>query len=163
MNKTRVLVFAACLIALAGCSKKAEKEAEPIVPVQVTEVKLDSIRRIVTSDAVLYPRNQASVVPKISAPVKKIHVNRGDHVKEGQLLAVLENRDLAAAAMESKGMYEQAEASYKVTSGASVPEELTKSKADRSVGQTVARRRSKGAGEPAEAVQRWSAGAQAGG
>jgi len=130
MKHAGVLIFAACLIALAGCSKKAEKEAEPIVPVQVTEVKLDSIRRIVTSDAVLYPRNQASVVPKISAPVKKIHVNRGDHVKEGQLLAVLENRDLAAAAMESKGMYEQAEASYKVTSGASVPEELTKSKAD---------------------------------
>jgi HlyD family secretion protein len=130
MNHPGVLVFAACLIPLAGCSKKAEKEAEPVVPVQVTEVKLDSIRRIVTSDAVLYPRNQASVVPKISAPVKKIHVNRGDHVKEGQLLAVLENRDLTAAAMESKGMYEQAEASYKVTSGASVPEELTKSKAD---------------------------------
>ena len=128
MSKMRVLVFSACL--LAGCSKKAEKEAEPIVPVQVTEVKLDSIRRIVTADAVLYPRNQASVVPKISAPVTKINVNRGDHVKEGQLLAVLENRDLAAAAMESKGMYEQAQASYKVTSGASVPEELTKSKAD---------------------------------
>jgi HlyD family secretion protein len=130
MNHTRLLVFAACLIALGGCSKKAEKEAEPVVPVQVTEVKLDSIRRIVASDAVLYPRNQASVVPKISAPVKKIHVNRGDHVKEGQLLAVLENRDLTAAAMESKGMYEQADANYKVTSGASVPEELTKSKAD---------------------------------
>jgi multidrug efflux pump subunit AcrA (membrane-fusion protein) len=130
MNHARVLIFAACLIAFAGCSKKAEKEAEPVVPVQVTEVKLDSIRRIVTSDAVLYPRNQASVVPKISAPVKKIHVNRGDHVKEGQLLAVLENRDLTAAAMESKGLYEQAEAIYKVTSGASLPEELTKSKAD---------------------------------
>jgi HlyD family secretion protein len=130
MNIARVLIFAACLVALAGCSKKVEKEAEPIVPVQVTEVKLGSIRRIVTSDAVLYPRNQASVVPKISAPVKKIHVNRGDHVQEGQLLAVLENRDLTAAAMESKGLYEQAEASYKVTSGASVPEELTKSKAD---------------------------------
>jgi HlyD family secretion protein len=130
MNHTRVQVFAACLIAFAGCAKKAEKEAEPIVPVQVTEVKLDSIRRIVTSDAVLYPRNQASVVPKISAPVTKINVNRGDHVKQGQVLAVLENRDLSAAAMESKGMYEQAESSYKVTSGASVPEELTKSKAD---------------------------------
>jgi len=130
MKIARVPIFAACLMALAGCSKKAEKEAEPIVPVQVTEVKLDSIRRIVTSDAVLYPRNQASVVPKITAPVSKFHVNRGDHVKEGQLLAVLENRDLTAAAMESKGLYEQAEASYKVTSGASLPDELTKSKAD---------------------------------
>ena len=33
-------------------------------------------------------------MPKISAPVQKFHVNRGDHVKQGQLLAELENRDL---------------------------------------------------------------------
>jgi len=130
MKHAKALLFVMCLIALAGCGKKEEKEAEPVVPVQVTAAKLDSIRRIVTSDAVLYPRNQASVVPKISAPVKKFYVNRGDHVKEGQLLAVLENRDLAAAAMESKGMAEQAEASYRVTTAASIPEELTKSKAD---------------------------------
>ena len=130
MNHTKALLSVTCLFALAGCAKKDEKEAEPIVPVQATAAKLDSIRRIVTSDAVLYPRNQASVVPKISAPVKKFYVNRGDHVKEGQLLAALENRDLAAAARESKGMAEQAEASYLVTSAASVPEELTKSKGD---------------------------------
>ena len=130
MNHAKALLSVTCLITLAGCAKKDEKEAEPVVPVQVTVAKLESIRRIVTSDAVLYPRNQASVVPKISAPVKKFYVNRGDHVKEGQLLAVLENRDLAAAAMESKGMAEQAEASYQVTSAASSPEELTKSKGD---------------------------------
>ena len=130
MNHAKALLCVTCLMALAGCGKKEEKEAEPVVPVQVTAAKRDSIRRIVTSDAVLYPRNQASVVPKISAPVKKFYVNRGDHVKEGQLLALLENRDLAAAALESKGMAEQAEASYQVTSAASIPEELTKSKGD---------------------------------
>jgi multidrug efflux pump subunit AcrA (membrane-fusion protein) len=130
MNNRKALISVTCLVALAGCGKKDEKEAEPVVPVQVTAAKVDSIRRIVTSDAVLYPRNQASVVPKISAPVKKFYVNRGDHVKEGQLLAALENRDLAAAAMESKGLADQAEASYQVISAASVPEELTKSKAD---------------------------------
>ena len=36
-------------------------------------------------------------MPKITAPVQKFLVNRGDHVKQGQLLAVLENRDLTAA------------------------------------------------------------------
>ena len=124
------LPVALLAISLTGCSKKEEKEAEPVVPVQVTPARLDSIRRIVTSDAVLYPQNQANVTPKVSAPVKKFYVNRGDHVREGQLLAVLENRDLAAAALESKGMYEQAQANYQTTSGASLPDELTKSQAD---------------------------------
>ena len=119
-----------CLLALAACGKKEEKEAEPVVPVQVTAVKLDSIRRIVTADAVLYPLNQASVTPKVSAPVKKFHVNRGDHVKEGQLLAVLENRDLSAAALESKGLYEQAAANLRATSAANLPVQITTAQAN---------------------------------
>jgi len=102
MTKKTHLALALCLLALAACSKKAEKGAEPIVPVQVTAVRLDSIRRIIFADGVLFPMNQASVTPKVSAPVRKFYVNRGDHVRQGQLLAVLENRDLAAAARESK-------------------------------------------------------------
>jgi multidrug efflux pump subunit AcrA (membrane-fusion protein) len=119
-----------CLAAVAGCGKKDEKEAEPIVPVQVVAVRQDSIRRLVTGDAVLYPQNQASVTPKVSAPVKKFYVNRGDHVKEGQVLAELENRDLSAAALESKGLYEQAAANYRATSAASLPEQVTTAQAN---------------------------------
>ena len=130
MNKITHLVLALCVLALAACSKKEEKEAEPIVPVQVTAVRLDSIRRIISADGVLFPQNQAAVTPKVGAPVRKFYVNRGDHVREGQLLAVLENRDLAAAARESKGQYEQADANYKSTANATVPEEVTKAQSD---------------------------------
>ncbi|HYM11268.1 MAG TPA: efflux RND transporter periplasmic adaptor subunit [Bryobacterales bacterium] len=130
MHKTTPLLIAACWMALAGCSKKEEKEAEPIVPVQVTPAREDSIRRIVTAGAVLYPQDQASIMPKISAPVQKFLVNRGDHVRQGQLLAVIENRDLAAAALESKGQYEQAEANYRATTASSVPEQVTKAQTD---------------------------------
>lgn len=126
-HKQFVLVL---LLVLAGCGKEEQKEAEPVVPVQVTAVRMDSIRRIVQADGILYPRNQASVVPKISAPVRKFYVNRGDHVRQGQLLAVLENRDLAAAAEESKGQYDQAEANYRSTTAASVPEEVIKAQTD---------------------------------
>src|SRR5437660_1826172 len=88
----------ALCIALAGCSSTPKAaDTEPVVPVQVAEVTRDSIRRIVTAQAILFPVDQASVMPKISAPVKTFHVKRGDHVAKGQLLAVLENRDLAAA------------------------------------------------------------------
>lgn len=124
------LVVPALLMAMAGCGKKEEKEAEPIIPVQVTAARSDSIRRIVEADGILYPRNQASVVPKISAPVRTFYVNRGDHVREGQLLALLENRDLAAAAEESKGQWNQAEANYRSTTAATVPEEVVKAETD---------------------------------
>ncbi len=57
--------------------------------------------------------NQASVMPKIAAPVQKFFVNRGDHVKQGQLLAVLENRDLVAAEAANKGQLDQAQANLR--------------------------------------------------
>src|SRR5579871_2862598 len=89
------------VLLLAGCSRPAEKEKAP-APVQVTAVTQATIRRIVQGDGALFPREQAGIMPKITAPVQKFYVNRGDHVKRGQLLAVLENRDLVAAAAESK-------------------------------------------------------------
>ena len=119
----------------ASCAKKAEKEAEAVAPVQTAEVRTDSIRRVFEADGILYPRNQASVVPKISAPVRTFYVNRGDRVREGQLLALLENRDLAAATQESKGQFDQAEANYRSTTAAAVPEQVVKAQTDAQAGK----------------------------
>lgn len=115
---------------LAACGEKKEKESEPVVPVQLTPAVHGSIQRIITADGVIFPKTQSSVMPKISAPVRRFFVNRGDHVKQGQVLAVLENRDLAAAAADSKGSYEQAQAQYSNVAGATVPEEITKAQQD---------------------------------
>lgn len=122
---------ASCLMLLAGaCSKPEQQEAKPVVPVQTTAVQRSSIQRIVRAHAILYPLNQAGVAPKISAPVRVFYVNRGDHVRKGQLLAELENRDLTAAALEAKGNLDQAEANFRSITAASLPEELMKAKTE---------------------------------
>src|SRR5580692_10265697 len=116
---------------LTGCGKaKPKEEAEPPTPVQVDDVTRGPIDLIVNADAVLYPVNQANVTSKISAPVRRVLVNRGDHVKAGQLIAELESRDLAATAEESKNQLDQAQAALQTTSAATVPEDRTKSQAD---------------------------------
>jgi multidrug efflux pump subunit AcrA (membrane-fusion protein) len=117
------------LAILAGCSGNA-KETEPAVPVQIVQVERTSLQQKVTADAVLFPIAQSAIVPKISAPVKTFLVNRGSHVRKGQLLAVLENRDLAAAAEENKGAYTQAEAAYETTTAADLPQEMQKAQLD---------------------------------
>ena len=68
----------------------------------------------VIADAILYPRDQAAIVPKVVAPVKKFYVDRGSHVNAGQLLAELENQDLAGAHQKSQGGYQQAEVTYQM-------------------------------------------------
>jgi RND family efflux transporter MFP subunit len=129
-TKTTLLLAAACMLITSGCSKKEEKEPEPIAPVQVAPVLQESIRRMVIADGVLWPWDQANVVPKIAAPVQKFLVQRGDHVRQGQLLAVLENRDLVAAAAEGKGQLDQAESNLRSTSSAGIPEAVIKAQTD---------------------------------
>ncbi len=137
MSKMTVHATVACLLLLlltacSGSSNKAADagNAEPATPVEVATAKQETIHHIITAEAVLYPVKQATVVPKISAPVKEFLVNRGDHVRTGQVLAYLEDRDLVAAARESKGLYQQAQAAYATTTNATMPDDLTKATTD---------------------------------
>jgi multidrug efflux pump subunit AcrA (membrane-fusion protein) len=126
----KILLIAAVLVLLSACAKKEAAAPEAPAPVQVTAVTQNTIRRTVAGDGALYPLDQANVMPKLAAPVQKFYVNRGDHVKQGQLLAVLENRDLVAAAAESKGGVDQAESNFRATQGATVPEAVVKAQTD---------------------------------
>jgi multidrug efflux pump subunit AcrA (membrane-fusion protein) len=133
--KIYALLALGALLLLAGCSKSAkdeggEDETAAAIPVQVETARREAIHSYVTAEAVLYPLKQATITPKISAPVARFLVQRGDHVREGQLLALLEDRDLVAAAQESKQLYEQAQATYENTSAVTVAGDLTKAKAD---------------------------------
>jgi HlyD family secretion protein len=125
----RLALTLCALSLLLGCSKP-EKEVEPIVSVQVTQVKKDSIEKVIVADAVLFPLQQAAITPKISAPVKHFYVTRGAHVKAGQLLATLENSDLVASEAENKGGLAQAEATYATTTTSGLPEEFRKAELD---------------------------------
>ena len=128
----RSLLTIAALISLvvsSACSgDKADKE--PTVSVQVAPVEKTTIQQVIKTQAILFPRQQAAIVAKISAPVQKFLVKRGSPVHKGQLLAVLENRDLSAAAQENKGSYEQAQAAYETTTAANLPEEIQKAEAE---------------------------------
>jgi HlyD family secretion protein len=121
---------------LGACSKET-KDPEPEVSVQVAAVELTTIQHTVLAEAVLFPLEQAAITPKISAPVKTFYVKRGSRVSKGQLLAVLENQDLAAAATDNHGALEQAQASYQTTTAASLPEELQKAKGDMQAAQQM--------------------------
>jgi HlyD family secretion protein len=129
MNQKPLLLIIPLLF-LAACSKPAAPETEAPAPVQVTAVTQDTIRRIVAGDGVLWARDQASVMPKIAAPVQRFLVQRGDHVKQGQLLAVLESRDLTAAQGESQAQLAQAEANLRSTTSAQIPESVVKAQTD---------------------------------
>ena len=117
------------LLPLPGCSQK-EQEVTPEVSVQVVPARVGDISQIVTAEAVVFPMQQAVVTPKITSTIRSFQVQRGARVQKGQLLAVLENSDLSAAAIQSKGEYEQAEASYVTSTAAALPEQIQKAELD---------------------------------
>lgn len=115
-------------LAIGGCSEK--KVPEPVVKVQTAVAKRAPIDLMVNAEGVLYPLHEADLTPKVSAPVEKFYVNLGAKVRKGQLLATLQNSDIAAAALENQGVYEQAQANYQSAVSAGVPEEMQKAQAD---------------------------------
>jgi len=123
-------VLAVALVSVVGCRKKAESETTPVVTVDVAPVLLSQIQRTIRTEGLIYPRQQAAIVPKVTAPIRKTFVQRGAKVRAGQLLVELENQDLQGAAVESRGTFDQAQATYETTSKATVPQEVQKAELD---------------------------------
>ena len=113
-----------------GCKSASDTEAAPLVTVQAERPKVGTISEHIMADATLSPLAQAAISPKITAPVRAFYVQRGSKVKAGQLLAILENRDLTAQALDNKGQYTAAEAAYAMQTKAQVPEEYKKAELD---------------------------------
>jgi HlyD family secretion protein len=134
---TRLVILRVCTTLLAasfyvfnaGCGGP-EKEKEPVATVEAASPQRTAISQVISADAIIFPVQQSVITPKISSTIKEFLVQRGSKVRKGQLLAVLENADLAAAAEQSKGEFDQAEASYATTIGAGVPQQMQKAELD---------------------------------
>jgi HlyD family secretion protein len=124
----------ALLLSIAGLLPIACSKTEPVAPtevyVQAAHPERGDISEQLNADATLAPLAQAAISPKVTAPVKKFYVQRGSHVKAGQLLATLENSDLAAAALDNKGAYTAAQGTFDIATGATVPEDTMKAETD---------------------------------
>jgi len=125
---TLLTLIGACTI--AGCKAREEAAPRPEVYVQVAHPEQGTIAEQIQADATLAPLAQAAISPKVSAPVKRFYVQRGARVKEGQLLATLENGDLSAAVLDNKGTYTAAQGTYENAVQATVPEDTTRAQND---------------------------------
>ena len=112
----------AAALLLTGCSSPPANAPTPVADVEAAVAVRGSVTPHVESDAVLSPIAQAAIEPKLTAPVKKFYVQRGSKVKAGQLVAVLENKDLQGAALDSQGSYAAAQAAYQTATKTQIPE-----------------------------------------
>jgi multidrug efflux pump subunit AcrA (membrane-fusion protein) len=121
-------LLAVCVPAMTACSGKSAPETPP-VKVETVTAKVQPIEDIFQAPGILYPLHQASLTPKVTAPVERFLVNRGTKVHRGELLAVLDNQDLQAAVISARGTYDQARATYESTTSSTLPEEIQAARA----------------------------------
>ena len=124
--------------AIPGCRKSSTNDNEDTsaVSVQAEHPTVGPISEDIPADAILAPLAQAALAPKISAPIRAEYVQRGAHVKKGQLLLTLEDRDLQGNAADSRGAVTSAQAAYTTATQATIPEDVQKAQLD--VDQTKA-------------------------
>jgi membrane fusion protein (multidrug efflux system) len=93
---------ALCLTLACGCDKPStvepSKSAAPPVPVEVAviQVRRGSITRSITLPANVRARQQVTLYAKVAGYLKTIRVDRGDRVKDGDLIAEVEAPELLA-------------------------------------------------------------------
>jgi len=79
-----------------GRDSKVEAKAQPAVTVGVTKVVKKTLSREITLSSELVPFQEIDVYAKESGYVQKLYVDYGTHVKQGQVMAVLEIPELEA-------------------------------------------------------------------
>lgn len=125
----RAVALGCAALLLAGCNRK-DKTPPPVVHVQAVAAVRTALPVVLTGEAVLVPLHQAVLATKVSAPIARFYVQRGDRVHKGELLVTLENKDLQGAALGSEGQYQQAKAQYAATLQSTVPQEVQKAQLD---------------------------------
>jgi multidrug efflux pump subunit AcrA (membrane-fusion protein) len=128
-NNILVLMLLGTIV-FQGCKKSADDTPQTVVTVEAEHPRRGDIYEHIMADATLSPLAQAAISPKITAPVRTFYVQRGSKVAAGQLLAVLENRDLTAQAQDNHGQYTAAQATYNMQIKAQVPEDYAKAELD---------------------------------
>ncbi len=137
---TYTALLLGCLLLPAGCKKSTPADtpdaADSAVAVTAQHPTLGPIAEEVDVDAILAPLAQAALAPRISAPIRAEFVQRGAHVRKGQLLVTLESRDLQGSALDTQGGVASAQAAYTTATQATIPENVQKAQLD--VDQTKA-------------------------
>jgi HlyD family secretion protein len=109
-----IVAVAGWLAAASGGEKKQTPAAE--VP-SIT-------RSIVAGPGLVEPESEdVKVGSELAGKLKEVLAEEGDHVKKGQVLAVLENDDYRAQVENSRGQMHQAQAAYEKVLNGSRPQE----------------------------------------
>lgn len=99
-----------------------ETAPPPVVSVKVAKAEKQQIAAQVTAVGTIFPREQATVAAKISAQIKQMALLKNKLVKAGEVIAVLESRDLLAQRNEAVAALNQERANQRSVTTGTIPQ-----------------------------------------
>ena len=117
-----VLLIALLIVWRVRRSKsEAETEVTPTVSVKVAKAETQTIAAPVTAVGTIWPREKADVGAKISAQIKSMALLKNKLVRAGEVIAVLEARDLQAQRAEAVAALNEARANERSLVTGTIP------------------------------------------
>ncbi|HET6863364.1 MAG TPA: efflux RND transporter periplasmic adaptor subunit [Pyrinomonadaceae bacterium] len=102
-------------------SKENEAEITPTVGVKVIKAEKGPIAAEISAIGTIWPREKADVAAKISAQIKQMALLKNKVVRAGEVIAVLESRDLQAQRAEAAGALNEARANERSFVSGTIP------------------------------------------
>lgn len=101
----------------SGKDERQERAARirPAVPVKVSEVEEGIITSSLVFDSVLETESSVEIFAETAGLILEVHVEEGDRVVAGQILALMENVEEGVDAEEAEARYEHQKANFKRT------------------------------------------------
>src|SRR5207253_1380045 len=103
-------------------SAGTEETAAVVVSVKAAKVERETISAQVSAVGTIVPRDRAEVSAKISAPIRQIALLKNKAVKAGEVIAVLESRDLVAQRNEAVAALNQERANERSVTTGTIPQ-----------------------------------------
>ena len=103
-------------------SATTEEEVTPVVSVKVAKAEKSAIATQVVAVGTIWPREKSDVGAKISAQIKKMPLLKNKVVRAGEVIAVLESRDLQAQRAEAVAALNQERANERSVTTGTIPQ-----------------------------------------
>ena len=119
MNNRLFILLLLSAFAYSGCSDKKDPDTNSTSAAsphyELATVERKNVEQIVKLPAQLAAYQQVSIFPKVNGYVKTVLVDIGSHVRQGQLLMVLEAPELIQAIAQARERYARAQADYTIS------------------------------------------------
>ena len=116
-----VLLVALVIWRLKRSAAEAETAVTPVVSVKVVKAERENIATPVSAVGTIWPREKADVAAKISAQIKKMALLKNKVVHAGEVIAILESRDLETQRAEAVAALNEARANERSLITGTIP------------------------------------------